>query len=137
MTESEWLEFLSTGNPLSVPVTRLPSELTRLLHSDTDRLTLRHDYAMKSMVKHRLQPYHFPMLPITVDLGRIILQPLKSKHLNFFYRDDVVFGTWFKAVVKTNSEMDELHVATFHRVHSDEVARWVRRYGTHREQRIT
>jgi hypothetical protein len=77
------------------------------------------------------------MLPITVDLGMVILQPEKPRHLNFLYREDVVFGSWFKVVVKTTEDADELYVSTFHRVRDSEANRWIRKYGFHRDQRKT
>jgi hypothetical protein len=97
----------------------------------------RHDYALKAMHKHRLKAYHFPMMPITIDLGHVLFNPDTPLHLNFFYREDVVFGTWFKVVVKTTKPGDELYVATFHRVRSEEAARWFRKFGALRDQRIT
>jgi hypothetical protein len=42
------------------------------LGASTSLVRMRHDYALKSAIKHRLRTAHFPMLPIIIECGRVV-----------------------------------------------------------------
>ena len=68
MTEEEWFNFVSGGDPDIVPITAL----CRRIGASTSLVWMRHDYALKSAIKHRLRAAHFPMLPIIIECGRVV-----------------------------------------------------------------
>lgn len=125
MNDEEWLRFATCGTPNVVSVTRLTSDLTLRLGSKTNLVRIRHDYALKATYKHRLLAHHFPMLPITIDLGRVVKN--SKGQLSFFFYDRAMFQTWFQASLKTNAAGDEIWVMTFHKSRQDEVDRLTRR----------
>jgi hypothetical protein len=121
VTEQEWVEFLATGVPQSVSVTRIPAELSRALACSSQLVQMHHAYAVKAHLKHGIDPYRLPMVGITIDLGRAVLD--SRGRLQFFYFEDVIFGKWFHVVVKTNVACSELWVSSFHMTKPSEVAR--------------
>ena len=100
MTEQEWVEFLATGIPQSVSVTRIPAALSRAVDCSSQLVQMHHAYAAKAYNKHGIDPYRLPMAKLTIDLGRALLD--KHGDLQFFYVEDVVFGKWFHVSVKAN-----------------------------------
>lgn len=73
------------------------------------------------------------MLPIVIDCGQVVSD--REKHLNFYFYENVVFGSWFTATVKSNQAGSELWVATFHQASSAEAKRMVKNYGLIREHK--
>src|SRR5689334_21252376 len=122
MDESDWQRFLATGRPPEVPIGRAAQSLRGVLRADNDRVVLRHDYALKCVHKHQLDFYHFPMMGITLDLGMALHDAKLPNHLVILHRDDVIFGRWYKLVVKLTGN-GELYVTTFHRVEAVDVNR--------------
>jgi hypothetical protein len=112
MTEEEWFTFVASGIPEIVSVARLPPDLCRKIGSHTSLIRMRHEYALRAAQKHRLRAAHFPMLPIVIDLGRVICD--RPGHLTFYFYENVVFGGWLAATIKTIRTGTELWVATFH-----------------------
>src|ERR1700682_2548579 len=106
MTEEDWLRFIAGGEPEVISVTRLPLELCRAIDCSSSLVRMTHDYALKCAYKHRLRSYHFPMLPIVIDYGRVISD--REKHLSFYFYENVVFGSWFAATIKANQAGSEL-----------------------------
>jgi hypothetical protein len=123
--ESEWVRFIKTGWPKEVAVGRLGRQLTKVLRADTDRVVLRHDYALKCVHKHGLDHFHFPMMGIAMEFGRALYDEGRPNHLLFLHRDDIVFQRWFKLVLKVTGP-GELYVTTFHRVEAVDVNRLVK-----------
>jgi hypothetical protein len=134
MTEEEWFNFVASGEPEVVSVARLPPDLCRAIGSYTSLIRMRHDYALKAAQKHRLRAAHFPMLPIIIDLGRVICD--RQSHLSFYFYENVVFGGWLAATIKASRQGTELWVATFHVASPAEAKRMVKKYGTIREQKL-
>src|SRR5215831_10843827 len=64
----------------------------------TLRLNFSANTRRKWVHKHRIDSHHFPMLPITLEFGRCVLD--ERKDLTFFYFDEVVFGAWFQVTLK-------------------------------------
>jgi hypothetical protein len=122
MDESGWHKFIGSGLPKELPIGRLAPELCRILQSPTDRVVIRHDYALKIVHKHALDFYHFPMLAITLDLGMAIHDLKRPRHMTFLHYEAVVFSRWFKLVVKATGR-DELYAATFHKVDAEDIKR--------------
>jgi hypothetical protein len=91
------------------------------LGANTNLVQIRHDYTLKITYKHKLLPHHFPMLPITIELGMVIAA--KPRQVTCFFHDRAMFGTWFQASIKSNTGGDELWVMTFHKSRQEEVNR--------------
>ena len=100
--------------------------LLKVLRADTNRVVLRHDYALKCVHKHRLDFYQFPMMGIVLDLGMAVHDDRRPNHLVFLHRDDVIFERWYKLVVKLTGP-GELYVTTFHRIEAVDVNRFTKR----------
>lgn len=125
MTEEDFYKFIADGKPPVASITRLGADLRIAVRTATDLVRLDHFYALKMVGKHGLTPSHLPMLQNAIDLGRATMDD--RGHLCFYYLDDVIFGTWFKAVVKPCRALDELWVSTFHPISSQEVRRKCRK----------
>jgi hypothetical protein len=121
VTEQEWVEFLATGVPQSVSVTRIPADLSRAVGCSSQLVQMHHAYAVKAHIKHGIDAYRLPMVSITINLGRAVLD--SRGHLQFFYFEEIVFGKWFHVVVKPNVACSELWVSSFHMTKPNEVAR--------------
>jgi hypothetical protein len=121
VTEQEWVEFLASGIPQSVSITRIPAELSRALSCSSQLVQMHHSYAIKAYAKHGIDAYRMPMVRLTIELGRAILD--RRGQLQFFYFEQVIFGKWFHAVVKSNVACSELWVSSFHITKPKEVAR--------------
>ena len=121
MTEEEWHRFVWGCDPQIVTVCEIPRDLCHAISSASPIVRMQHWYALKSAHKHGFDPYHFPMLPITIEFGRCVLE--RPRCLSFFYFDEVVFGKWFQVALKANGDGTEIWVSTFHRSRSGEVAR--------------
>lgn len=134
MTEEDWFNFVSSGEPNTISVTRLPLELCRIIGCSSSLVRMTHDYALKCTYKHRLRHYHFPMLPIMIDVGRVISD--RERHLSFYFYEDVVFGGWFTATIKANQAGNELWVATFHIASAVEANRMAKKHKIIREQKL-
>jgi hypothetical protein len=125
VTEQEWVEFLATGVPQSVSVTRIPAALSRAIGCSSQLVQMHHAYAVKAHAKHGIDPHRLPMARITIELGRALLD--KNGDLQFFYFEEVIFGKWFHVSVKSNEACTELWVSSFHISRAGEVARHTKR----------
>jgi hypothetical protein len=125
MTEEEWFKFVALGEPQIVSVARLPADLCRVIGCSSSLIRMRHDYALKSAQKHRLRAIHFPMLPIIIDVGRVICD--RPRHLSFYMYETVVFGGWLAATIKSTGLGNELWVATFHVASAAEAKRMAKK----------
>ena len=132
MDESDWLRFVSKAWPREIAIGRLSPLLLKVLRADNDRVVLRHDYALKCIHKHGLDFYRLPMMSITLDLGLAVHDDTRPQYLEFYYRDGVLFGHWFKLVVKLTGHA-ELYATTFFRVSAVDVNRGVKRAHVLRE----
>jgi hypothetical protein len=121
MTEEEWHLFLYSGSPIIATVGTLHSDLCREIGASSPIIRMHHAYALKCSQKHGIDPYQFPMLPITIEFGRCICD--HPQHLTFFHFDEVVFGSWFHATLKTDKSGTEIWVNTFHQTRPREVER--------------
>ena len=121
MTEEEWHRFVWGCDPQIATVCELPRDLCRAIESSSPIVRMQHWYALKSAQKHGFDSYHFPMLPISIEFGRCILE--RPGRLSFFHFDGIVFGKWFHVVLKANSDRTEVWIATFHLSRPGEVAR--------------
>jgi hypothetical protein len=121
----DWLQFVAFGEPPVIPVATLPSDLCRIIGSDTPLVRLRHDYALKFHRKHGFSIDEFPLLPIAIDLGRVISD--KSFCLTFFYFERVISNHWYEATLKCVSNRTEIWVTTFHPTNYVEVKRMCKR----------
>jgi hypothetical protein len=111
MTEEEWFEFVTLGKPPIVSVGRLDLALCAIIEADTSLIQMQHDYALKSLAKHKVMPHHFRIISWTVANG-ICFQD-KPNELTFFWRDE--YAGWFHVSIKTKRGGTELWLATFHR----------------------
>jgi hypothetical protein len=82
---------------------------------------MHHAYAVKAHVKHGIDPHHLPMVRLTIELGRAVLD--RKGHIQFFYFEEVIFAKWFHVVVKPNVACSELWVSSAHITKPAEVAR--------------
>jgi hypothetical protein len=83
MTVEEWLYFVGSGVPPAVPVATLSADLCRIIGSSSPTVRIRHDYALKLHRKHGFKIDEFPLLPITIDLGRVISD--EPRRLTFYF----------------------------------------------------
>ena len=134
MTEEEWFKFVAYGEPSVVSVARLPEELCRRIGASTTLIRMRHDYALKCSLQHRLRPIHFPMLPIVIDMGRVISD--RPRHLSFYMYENVVFGGWMASTIKATEDGTELWIATFHVASAPEAKRMAKKYGVVRPEKF-
>jgi hypothetical protein len=95
---------------------------------------MRHDYALKCAQGHRLRAAYFPMLPIVIDVGRVISD--RPSHLSFYFYEDVIFGGWMAATVKATQSGHELWVATFHIASAKEAKRMAKKYRVIRAEKL-
>jgi hypothetical protein len=134
MTEEEWFHFIGSGAPRIVSVARLPPELYLKLGASNGLVKLRHDYALKIAHKHGFRPVHFPMLPIVIDCGRVLCD--RPNHMSFFFYENVVFGGWLQATIKSARGGTELWVATFHPGNPKELRRLCKKHAVIREEKL-
>lgn len=73
------------------------------------------------------------MLPISIDMGRVVQQ--RDNHLSFFFYENVVFGGWVHSVVKTANHGNELWVATFHVSSAADAKRFAKKHGVIRPEK--
>jgi len=134
MTEEEWHRFVWTCDPQIVTVGELPRDLWLAIGSSSPIIRMEHYYAMKAAHKHDFDSYHFPMLPITIDIGRCILE--RPGALSFFFFESVVFSKWFQVALKTDKRTrTELWVTTFHLSRPSEVRRITKKGTVLREEK--
>lgn len=129
----EWIPYLQGLEPPVRRVGRLTEELRHALRASNSSVYISHDYAVKAIAKHRLQPDHFPMIELAILYGRVIHD--REPDLTFFYYDTAVFGTWFKVAVKRTPCGSEVYVKTFHKITPQEVARICRKHVILRDQK--
>lgn len=134
MTEEEWFRFVALGEPDTISVTRLPDDLCRRIGASTSLVRMRHDYALKCAQKHRLRAAHFPMLPVILEVGRVISD--RPRHLSFYFYENVVFGGWMAATLKATDSGQEIWVATFHVASAAEAKRMAKKYGIIRPEKL-
>src|SRR5947208_643539 len=120
----DWLQFVAGGQPSVAAVAALPHDLCRIIGSDSP-MRLRHDYALKLHRKHRFQIDEFPLLPIAIDLGRVISD--QPRRLTFFYFERVISNRWYQATVKSTQNRQELWVMSFYPQKPWEVDRMCKR----------
>jgi hypothetical protein len=77
---------------------------------------------------------HFPLLPIAISCGRVISD--KPGRLSFFFYENVVFGGWMQATIKTDKSGTELWVTTFHVASAAEAKRMAKKYGIIRPEKL-
>lgn len=126
MTEDEWWHFVASGAPPIVTVTQLPGLLCSAMRAHTSVVKIRHEYTLKILHKHGIQPDKLSMMTLTIEIGRAVLEP-RGQCMSFFLFDDVVYGGWFHATIKATQLGDELWVSTFHPTRFEEVARITKR----------
>lgn len=126
MTEDEWVHFVRTGKPLIASVGRLDNDLCAHLDAATDLVRVRHDYTLKMLHKHRVEPHHLPLIESCLAFGRAVAD--KKHHITFFYCDEIVFGGWYQLTIKAADYGTELWVATFHPQSVAEVIRRTKKY---------
>jgi len=88
VTEQEWVEFLATGIPQSVSVTRIPVDLSRALNCSTQSVQMHHAYAVKAYSKHGIDPYQMAARrPLAVAPALLTaLQPSDNLVVNAMHR---------------------------------------------------
>jgi hypothetical protein len=74
------------------------------------------------------------MLAIVIDMGRVICD--RPGNLTFYYYENVVFGGWMAATIKTDRTGTELWVSTFHVAKPAEAKRMAKKYGIIREEKL-
>jgi hypothetical protein len=130
----DWLQFVAGGQPSVATVATLPHDLCHIIGSDTPKVRLRHDYALKLHHKHSISIDEFPLLPIVLDLGRVISD--KPLCLTFFYFERVISNRWYEATIKCARTRTEVWVSTFHATNYREVARMCQRCAILRNDEI-
>jgi hypothetical protein len=125
MTVEEWVYFVASGNPQIATVASLPPDLCRIIGASTPIIRLRHDYALKLHHKHGFRVDEFPLLPITIDLGRVISD--QPRRLSFYFFERVISNRWYQATIKSTPNGQEMWVMTFHAQEEMEVNRMCRR----------
>lgn len=133
MTEQEWAYFIASGQPQKVAVGNLAADICKAIGSSTPILRLHHDCTVKSCGKHGLTYQHFMMLLIVLDFGRVVLDRPRSASVFFF--EEIVFGCWLHAVVKTTRDGMENWISTFHISSHSEVRRQTKKYGIFRPEK--
>jgi hypothetical protein len=84
-----------------------------------------HDYALKLHRKHGFNIDEFPLLPITIDLGRVISD--QPRRLTFYFFEPVISQRWYQATIKSTIAGTEMWVVTFHAQDIWEISRMCRR----------
>lgn len=125
MTVDEWIYFVASGKPPVVTVATLPSDLCRFIGASTPLVRLRHDYALKLHQWHSFRLDELPLLPIAIDLGRVISD--QPRRLTFFYFERVISNRWYQATIKSTSTGQEMWVMSFYLQKPAEVERMCRR----------
>ena len=134
MTEEEWHRFVWGCDPQIVTIGELPRDLWLAIGSSSPLIRMEHYYARKCAFKHNFDSYHFPMLSITIEIGRCVLE--RPGCLSFFCFDPVIFGKWFQVALKTDQRTKtEVWVTTFHISRPSEVARITRKGSTLRTEK--
>jgi hypothetical protein len=125
MTVDDWFQFVAGGNPHRVTVGKLSPDLCRIIGADSPFVRLRHDYALKLHRKHRFPIEELPLLPMAIDLGRVISD--QPRRLTFYFLERVLSNRWYQATIKSTQDGTEMWVLTFHPTEYSEVTRMCRR----------
>lgn len=121
MTEDDWVAFAHSGAPKVASVGRLGADLCADLRCSNNLVRLRHDYAIKLVLKHGFDPHTLPMMEQALLFGRVISD--RKWHLTFFHYDEIVFGSWFQLTIKSAARGEELWVCSFYNQSHAEVTR--------------
>jgi hypothetical protein len=121
----DWLQFVARGEPQVAVVAKLPPDLCWHIGASNSLVRMRHDYALKLHHKHKFTIDEFPLLPIAIDLGRVISD--QTRRLTFYYFERVISNRWYQATIKTTRDGNEMWVMTFHAQNYAEVSSMCRR----------
>lgn len=135
MDEHEWASFLAGGEPIAVSVGRLAHDLAKSLGSATNLVQIRHDYAIKCQVKHRLSPAHFVLLPTIIELGAVVQDVRRPMHLTVLFAENFKLASAFEVALKSSKLGHELHVCSFHKTRVSEYNRQLRKHLVLRHQK--
>jgi len=124
----DWKYFLEHGSRKPIGIAQVSAEMASLLGASSNVVYLHHDYARKSVQKHRLSADHFPMIFETVDYGTAITD--RDGRITFLHYAD---GHWFQVTVKCAPKDGHIYVVTFYKQRSNEVARKKRHHTILRE----
>ena len=126
MNEQEWVRYAASGTPTVVSIARLEPDLCRSIRARTNLVRIRHDYVLKFIQKHGIEPHHLPMVQNAIEFGRAIAD--RPNHITFLYFDAHVFGGWFQTTIKATDSGQELWVVTFHKQNLADVIRLSKRH---------
>lgn len=121
----DWLQFVAGGEPQVTVVAKLPPDLCRIIGASSNLVRLRHDYALKLHHKHGFTIDEFPLLPIAIDLRRVISD--QPRRLTFYFFERVISNRWYQVTIKSTQDGNEMWVMTFHAQDQGEVTRMCKR----------
>ena len=117
----DWHRFAHGDFSQPVRVARLSRDLVSILGAKDDRVLIHPKIAPKLVFKHRLQPFHMPLLKLCCEIGTVTKD--RPSALSFFLDEQVIFGKIFHMALKTTTERHEIWVATFHKISNGEYTR--------------
>jgi hypothetical protein len=114
----DWKYFLEHGSREPIGIAQVSAEIVAYLKAKSDVVYLHHDYAKKSVKKHRLSADHFPMIFETVDYGTAIAD--RDGRMTFLHCVD---GHCFQVTVKCAPKDGRIYIVTFYKQRRNEVER--------------
>jgi hypothetical protein len=124
MNRRDWVGFLKQGAGKEIAIAQLPAAMMNHLGATSNFVYLHHDYALKAVTKHGVDPEHFSLIFDTIDYGRAIAD--RDLHITFLW-DTFPLG-WFQVTVKRAFESRRVYISTFYKTNKREALRKLRKY---------
>ena len=113
-------KLLSGGRTSDLPIARLSTKIATIIGAKTNTVLLSPYTARKQRFKHgkigHIILSHYRLVQTIIDDGEVIHKPDRPKHLEFLYRDRVVFQTNFIVVIKANERGNEIFLESFRKI---------------------
>ncbi|MCW5758773.1 MAG: hypothetical protein KIS90_03270 [Phenylobacterium sp.] len=119
----DWLMFLEQGRGKEIAVAQLSRAITRHLVAANHFVYLHHDYAVKAVAKHGIEPGQFNLIFDTIERGIPLAD--RALHITFLWQSSV---GWFQVTVKRAFHSRRVYICTFYKTNQNEAARKLRKY---------
>lgn len=123
MYPHDWRLFIEEGAGKEIAFAPVSLEIASHLGAPSTQVWIHHDYALKAVQKHRLEPRHFSLIFETLEYGRVLDD--KPRHATFLHLTE---DGWLQVTIKRAEDSLRLYVATVYKTNAKEVARKSRRY---------
>lgn len=126
MFERELTRLLRQEIAGPIYVGRIDPAFSAHIGARTGQVWLSYASAAHVLTEHgEIKFEHLLMLPIAIKFGALLL----SQHRKIFvqYTDEAIFGSGFRATVKTTGDGQEMYVASFHKERASETRRYRKR----------